>query len=213
MSHASVLAAIDCVDPRDRDEIETQVQFQMEPFYENGEWFRDGSRWDWYRIGGRFSGRFAGKDIARLDDLDGVQIKEYRRHELTELYKEAALESKPLRQLRFGVDPEEETLETYLVRKIQHWFPAPYAFLRDRHWHEAERMGWFGSTARTECEIRNPNGSVEEMIRRCVTKCEKTGARVVVWNEPYEIWEQQFFHRFVEPLKSETVLVVVDYHV
>jgi hypothetical protein len=90
---------------------------------------------------------------------------------------------------------------------------SAYAFLRDRHWHEGQRMGWFGMSAKTECEIANPNGSVEEMVRRCKYRDDKTGAVVVYWNEPWEVWKEEFRKRFVEPLPDDAVLAVVDYHV
>ena len=47
MSHAVVLVAI-----RPTDDVEAAIAEQMQPFDENGEWFADGSRWDWYQIGG-----------------------------------------------------------------------------------------------------------------------------------------------------------------
>lgn len=90
-------------------------------------------------------------------------------------------------------------------------FKAAYAFLRERHWHEGERMGWFGAPARTECEMKNPNNP-ESLTRRCVTTGDEN-AKIVVWNEPHEIWEQSYFQRFIKPLDQDTVLVVVDYHV
>jgi hypothetical protein len=35
---------------------EDAVARLMEPYSENGEWFREDSRWDWYQIGGRWTG-------------------------------------------------------------------------------------------------------------------------------------------------------------
>lgn len=60
MSHASVLVALSPDDlQRAGGNVEEAVKHQMEPFDENGTWFREGSRWDWWSIGGRYSGRFA----------------------------------------------------------------------------------------------------------------------------------------------------------
>jgi hypothetical protein len=68
--HASVIVALSPADLETAgldpagDETDFQVALinavahQMQPFNENGKWF-DGSRWDWYSIGGRFSGKFA----------------------------------------------------------------------------------------------------------------------------------------------------------
>ena len=59
--------------------------------------------------------------------------------------------------------------------------------------------------------LKNPDDP-ETLTRRCVTIGDEN-ARVVVWNEPWEIWKDAFTKRFVDPLPPETVLVVVDYHV
>src|SRR5688500_14258938 len=70
MSHASVLIALD--PPVNRSEIDELIAEQMMPFDENGEWFRDGSRWDWYQIGGRFTGLLDGYD----PDKDPANIQQ-----------------------------------------------------------------------------------------------------------------------------------------
>lgn len=56
--HASLIVALD---GRPKD-IEAAVAFQMEPFDENGVWFADGSRWDWWQIGGRWTGLLSSYD-------------------------------------------------------------------------------------------------------------------------------------------------------
>lgn len=69
MSHAVVMIALQGIDPGDRSAVDEAVAHQMAPFDENGEWFGDGSRWDWYLIGGRWTGYFAIKpevDLARV---------------------------------------------------------------------------------------------------------------------------------------------------
>lgn len=227
MSHASVLLAVEVVDPKDRTEIETAVQFQMAPFDENDEWFRDGSRWDWYQIGGRFSGMLDGynpdADPANLQTCKtcgGSGVRPGGGEQFGEEWFKACNgcngcngtgNSSVWPTSRRAHDGDIALVRDVNLSKFD--ADAPYAFLHDRHWHEPERLGWFGGTAKTECEIHNPGASVEEMIRRCVTKCDDMGARIIVWNEPYEIWKQEFRKRFIEPLKPETVLVVVDYHV
>jgi hypothetical protein len=60
VSHASVIVALSPEDlGKAGGSVEAAVAHQMAPFDENGTWFRDGSRWDWWCIGGRFSGKFA----------------------------------------------------------------------------------------------------------------------------------------------------------
>lgn len=58
MSHASVIVALSPSDlEKHANNVEAAIAYQMEPFDENGEWFREGSRWDWWQIGGRFTGK------------------------------------------------------------------------------------------------------------------------------------------------------------
>ncbi len=40
--------------------VEEAVAQQMEPFHENDHYFSAGSRWDWWSIGGRYTGVFDG---------------------------------------------------------------------------------------------------------------------------------------------------------
>jgi len=61
MSHAFCIVALPA--SLNREEIEDAVTVQMAPFYEDGGWFEDGSRWDWWGIGGRYSGFLDGEDI------------------------------------------------------------------------------------------------------------------------------------------------------
>jgi hypothetical protein len=215
MSHAVVLVALSPQEVKQHSGIEEAISFEMAPFDENGTCFRDGSRWDWYQVGGRFSGKFYGMDVVTVGDLDLIRLQEYQRANLVENYHEAMAKEPTHREFIYGVK-DGESLTQYLERKADGVVLASYAFLRERHWHEGERMGWFGGTAYTECEIKAReagNTSVEEMIRRCKFRDESTGASVVVWNEPEEIWRKQFYKRFVEPLPPETTLVNVDYHV
>lgn len=66
MSHASVITALTPEQVEEHGGIEEAVEHQMKPFEEGSEWFADGSRWDWYIIGGRFTSKFApGYDPAK----------------------------------------------------------------------------------------------------------------------------------------------------
>jgi len=211
MSHASLIVAVDVLNPKDKNEVEAAVAFQMAPYDENGEWFRDASRWDWYEIGGRYAGKFAGVDIVQVKNLGADALIRHLLPRLKESYGRAAAEpaGRPV-ELIYGFNPSEISEADYLALNTKSPLAA-FAFLRERHWHEGERMGWFGSRARTECEIKavdDPN----VLTRRCLTTGNEN-ARIVVWNEPWEIWRQNYWQRFIAPLKPETVLVAVDYHV
>ena len=264
MSHASLLIALDPVEmDLAAGDVDTAIAWQMEPFDENGEWFKSGSRWDWYVVGGRFTGQLSGYDPATdqrnfaickwcggtgqrkymvivggcngcdgtgtarnfsnqehggdkmlrgaldLNALHQANIESYTRN-----YRMAERRNADGKFI-YGVDPKEETLAEYLARFTgkPEQAVAHHAFVRNRHWHESERMGWFGTSAATECEIKAETADVEVMVRRCKHKDKKTGAHLVVWQEPWEVWSLEFYKRFVEPLKPEALLVTVDDHV
>jgi hypothetical protein len=101
------------------------------------------------------------------------------------------------------VGPEQTEAEYAAERRMVH-FPC---FLHNRVWHENERLGWFGGTARTECEIAH-NSPVEG---KCIAEHKESGAKVICWNDSK--WEEKFWPRFLEHLPAETTLVCVDYHV
>lgn len=58
MSHASLIVALSLEQIEKYGGVEPAVDFQMKPFDENGSCFKNGSRWDWYSIGGRYTGKF-----------------------------------------------------------------------------------------------------------------------------------------------------------
>lgn len=200
MSHSAVLVAIEPT-----DDIDAAVTYQMAPFDENGEMFGDGTRWDWWQIGGRYSGRLHGKDVIARGDIDLTRMRADQVARFTNAYKEM-LSTTDCRDKKFifGVD-ETETLEQYLARKIECDFPWFYGFLRNRIWQDKERLGWFAMATATECEI----GGKEAHI---CTHDNTDGSRIVSWGSSSS-WDKMFYTRFVEPLSPETLLVCVDYHV
>ena len=135
------------------------------------------------------------------------KFAEFLKEEAKKTWAESLSSTYPpdMRQVIFGIKPT-DTEEDY-IRKACH--PAWYAFLKNRHWHESERLGWFGGTAKTGCEIAKG----EAMKGKCLHSDKKTGAKIIVWNEPHEKWTEKFWDRFIKPLKPDTLLVVVDYHV
>jgi hypothetical protein len=211
MSHASIIVA-PTREQIDQLGVEQAVAWEMEPFEESS-WFEDGSRWDWYVIGGRWEGMLAGRNIVQLKDLSIDAVRKQR-----EGWQKEAYENYKSRENHPFSDIEgDETLEQYVARKCGKVNPVhSYAFLRNRHWHEPERMGWFGTTTFTECERKDMDkvrANPDAWFGKCLHKDEKTGSQIVCWNEPYEFWQEQYFHRFIEPLKAEETIIVVDYHV
>jgi len=203
MSHAVVLVALDAGVAS--SDIEQAVAHQMSPYDENEEWFRDGSRWDWYVIGGRWS-HFFGEDtaIVRAHALNLEARAKERVQSLTAYYTETMAKDPKGHSLITGIGPG-ETLEQYLASHGNGRLSAG-AFLRERHWHEGGRMGWFGMKMATECEMAT--GTVP---RRCHSQT--VDAHLTTWNEEDVAWTANFEKRFIEPLSPDSWLVAVDYHV
>lgn len=212
MSHAAILVAVDCK----RQEIDEAISFQMEPFDENDTAFKDGSRWDWYVIGGRYEGRLLGKNILKRSEFNREKMKESAVARYQKAWDEAKKEFKEKSKkageaaawqwlgLAYEIGPDTKEAEYVGLAEVSF-----YGFLRNRTWHENERLGWFGGSAKTECEI----ATGEEIKGKCLHKNEELDAKIVVWNSPEKDWTTNFYRRFIEPLPPETYLVVVDYHV
>lgn len=265
MSHAALVVALTPEEVEKHKGIKEALDYQMAPFNENEEMFRDGSRWDWYQIGGRYTGLLSaydpyedpanqeicdlcngtGKrtdsvadanpklkekcngcageghrlkfslnefqgDVVQVKDLDLKAIRESEMKRWKQNYKKSLKEDTNFKEMIYGVK-EGETLEQFLARKNEQSSVHAYGFLQNRHWHEGERLGWFGSSTATECELKNPASPLKE--GKCLYKDKATGARIVCWNEPWEVWSKVYYQRFIQPLNPETYLVVVDYHV
>lgn len=208
MSHATVIVS-PTVERVQELGIEKAIEWEMLPFDENDECFRDGSRWDWYVVGGRWDGELGGKNIVQIKNLDFDAIRKVHEGWYEEAYNEYSRESKhPFSDVLDG-----ESREAYIARRLSEGnLINAYAFLRNRHWNEGERLGWFGGTAKTECEIANPTDP-DQVFGKCLHTDEATGARIVCWNEPSEVWSRNYYHRFIEPLGPQETIALVDYHV
>jgi hypothetical protein len=217
MSHAALIVA-PMKETVEKLGIEGAVSWEMEPFDENkGEMFADGSRWDWYVVGGRFDGILGGENVIQVKLLTLDAIRDRRVQWAEEAYREYVKYFEEHGKVHPFTDVQEgEDLTTYIARRVKGNGVHAYAFLRNRHWHEPERMGWFAMPAYTECErkdLEKVRANPEAWFGKCLHRDEATGAQVVCWNEPTEIWADHYFHRFIEPLHPDDTLVVVDYHV
>lgn len=54
MTHFATLVLVD--EPLTREQADEAVTPLLAPYDENGEWFAEGSRWDWWVVGGRWTG-------------------------------------------------------------------------------------------------------------------------------------------------------------
>lgn len=200
MSHAAVLVALD---PCEESAIHDAVTHEMEPFDENGEWFRKGSRWDWWMIGGRFSGRLGdGVDFVRRGDLDLDRHREGVRERRARQWERSLAYNPSDRAMLYDVRPG-QTKDDYVQSNNEFSF---YSFLRHRRWNERDRMGWFGCSVKTECELEG------KAVKRCLCRDRKTGAAIISWGDDPR-WCSKFFDRFVRDIEPDCWLVVVDYHV
>ena len=209
MSHACVLVALDNVPNKPRSgfhygsfvgtPLGDTLSAAMEPFSEHSGWFGDGSRWDWWVVGGRYSGSLGGVDVAFRSDLDHKKLCRYSRKEAEDYHDSYS-------GTEFGEALLEGMSRKEYVTKASHF--RTYAFLHNGSWHESERMGWFGGSATTECELKTG-----EKPNICVFSLPDGKSRTVTWGEEWDIWAKNYWKRFIEDLQDDTLLVVVDYHV
>lgn len=70
MSHFSALVITTrTARPDTLSVVKEEVTSLLAPYDENGEWFKNGSKWDWWTIGGRFAVALDGYDPASDPDL------------------------------------------------------------------------------------------------------------------------------------------------
>jgi hypothetical protein len=182
MSHFAVTVIID--ESADISTMNACLEEALEQYNENGECFREGSRWDWWVVGGRWEGELVtlnGKDcdIARKKDIDWDAMGAKQIALLEEEYERViALVANPW--LEPALDGESK--EAYVRRLFKPFYT--YAFLdADGVWHEKGRMGWFGQS------MENEDGEGEK-----------------------DDWPSQY-QALLRAVKDRDCLVIVDCHV
>jgi hypothetical protein len=163
-------------------------------------------KWDWYSVGGRWSGFFllkngaTGKlgmpgiygreeenelpnraDQAKKGDIDWEGMRQNQIENSKKLWQKVVVEGKDKYQpdelnFLYGITPE-DTIETFVEKRSK--FPATFAVLKDGNWYEKGKMGWWG-----------------------ITTDEK----------PDSEWENEF-QKLIEDLPDDTLLTVVDCHI
>ena len=163
------------------------------------------SKWDWYTIGGRWSGFFTLKngavgklgepglygreeedekpnkaDQAKKGDIDWEAMVLEQIERGKKIWKDVEekkdIITPEMRYFIYGIT-EDDSLESYLERRKK--FPTTYAVLKDGNWYEKGEMGWWG-----------------------ITTDEKEDSE---WN--------QEFQKLIEDLPDDTLLTVVDCHI
>lgn len=215
MSHASVIIALEGYKPgTDLDDL---VHHEMKPFDENDEWFREGSRWDWYQIGGRYSGKFAGQNYILRSQLSSSAIREYQANEARKWWRkfQQAQEHQPMSPdhatLIYGVkadDTEESYVRSHATGRV-----SAYAFLKDRKWHERGRLGWWGSTTSGEKDAELTATETVPLVTSFKMPDDSEASIIGYVSDTEEQWAEKYYERFIEPLAADTMLVCVDYHV
>ena len=143
MSHFCTLVLI----PRDCPDPEEKVTELLAPYDENGEWSKEGSRWDWWQIGGRWTGAMS--DYEPHEDPENIETCDlcHGTGTRTDLsvpngcngcYGEGTRLKWPTQWKNV---PEKDMIPAVDV-------PAdfiPFALITpDGKWREKGRMGWFG---------------------------------------------------------------------
>jgi hypothetical protein len=153
VSHFSVLVLI----PSDTSDVPEAVETMLAPFDENGQFFREGdentppSRWDWWTIGGRWTGSLDGydprTDPANLEPCDlcgGTGDRAAWRNEPRQNQVPSGCngcDGKGIR-VKWTLAPHDGDIQP--VAAIADGF-VPYALVTpDGKWHEKAEMGWFG---------------------------------------------------------------------
>lgn len=201
MSHATLLVAVSPNEIKKHGSVEKAVEWNMEPFNENGKWFKDGSRWDFYSIGGRYSGRLLGHNILRRDQMDEQQLMECTRKRLRDHYQYLNM---PSHSSEVACDEtEDEFVDRMAIAPL-----TAHAFLRSRQWHENNRLGWFGASIQSETQPPPGEPSTTTFGDK------NTSSAIVTYGLQSERqWKTGFWERFVRDLPGDITLVMVDYHV
>ncbi len=161
------------------------------------------AKWDWYSIGGRWSGMLhvAGGhwDVSRVGDIDWESMRETENQSAKaqyELYAKAMEEGKPQPDMGLAFVKEDkivswggdtlfvkgDTFDDYLKRRgYTTKYPiSTYAYVdKDGSWHERGEMGWFGLSSN---------------------------------DKELDVW-LDMLHTFIDSLDADDVVACVDCHI
>ena len=167
MSHYATLVFV----PAGTSDVQAKVTELLAPYDENDEWFREGSRWDWWVIGGRFTGMLDGYkpwedernyEPCRFCEGTGTttqavadQYPAYQEHVGKPCIQcntpgrgdsEGRFPGKVMRFAGFGFDHPGDIMPARAIDMDRIRFVPTSVVTPDGEWHEQGRHGWFGTT-------------------------------------------------------------------
>jgi len=172
-----------------------------------GYYHNPNAKWDWYSIGGRWSGFFILKDGSKGKlGMPGIygRDEENEAPNRADQAKKGDIDWEAIRQneieiakkiwQRFVIDRKEEdtnpetlsflygispndTIESFIKKRDK--FPSTFAVLKDGKWYEKGKMGWWGITTNEKADDE--------------------------WNNE--------FQKLIEDLPDDTLLTLVDCHI
>lgn len=172
MTHFPALVLVD--EPITREQAEEAVTPLLSPYDENDEWFRDDSRWDWWVIGGRWTGAISPEPYDPTEDPQNFETcKLCSGTGLRPDWARFEKESPGWREWSKGCNGcsgkgwhvawryREHAGDVVPVRRItprlydredgsQEKFLPLVVVTPDGKWHEQARYGWFGSVIEDE---------------------------------------------------------------
>ena len=111
-----------------------------------GYWAKPNAKWDWYKIGGRWSNSILTKngvecDYAQLKDIDWDKMRENKKREAEKIW-----DSNPegIKRYFCGIE-KDDTKETYIKRESE--FETYAVITPDGKWNSKGKMGWFGASS------------------------------------------------------------------
>jgi len=146
------------------------------------------SKWDWYQVGGRWSGHFTSIstgskcNVILAGDIDWDAMKAAYMRELGSFYDQRAAEH-PDAPIDWDTDdtPNTITREAYIEKEAAEWWPGTSSIVdEDNGWTENGTLGWFGYRSESDMDK--------------------------------DAW-RKYWMEYVAGLNASTVLVMVDYHI
>lgn len=163
MTHFAVLVITDGTE----DSIEGAVERLLAPYDENGVWFRENSKWDWWVIGGRWTGVLDGYD----PDQDPRNLEPCEYCEATGTTTQAVADRYPAYQIHVGktciqcqgkgehvkwvYEPHDGDIQpTRAVDRAKAAQTFAAMVTPDGEWHGGE-FGWWGIQTKDSAETED----------------------------------------------------------